>query len=366
LKHKSDVESMFLQFQTQVERFLNKKILTVQSDSGGEYLKLHKYFSKVGIKYQLSSPHTHQQNGLVERKHRHIVETGITLLAQPHMPVRFWDDAFQSACFLINRLPSRTINNETPIFRLLGSQPDYKILRVFGSACWPNLRAYNSKKLSFRSKQCVFIGYSPNHKGYKCLDRETGRVYISRDVVFDENQFPFKTIPDQNQNTASADPQPISLPTVCYTEEFLTDIHPTIESVSNSSSPSSPVTNDLLTEVEPSQPVANESAGVDLSIAGSEDDTMGTSTTPSVEQSETAEAVQSVVQPLHQMRTRLRDNIVKPKEFTDGTVRYNTAATLENVAKPVTEPGNLSEALKYKEWRQAMDTEYAALLKNQT
>jgi hypothetical protein len=66
------------------------------------------------------------------------------------------------------------------------------------------------------------------------------------------------------------------------------------------------------------------------------------------------------------MRTRLRDNIVKPKEFTDGTVRYNTAATLENVAKPVTEPGNLSEALKYKEWRQAMDTEYAALLKNQT
>jgi hypothetical protein len=69
------------------------------------------------------------------------------------------------------------------------------------------------------------------------------------------------------------------------------NIHPTIESVSNSSSPSSPVTNDLLTEVEPSQPVANESDGVDLSIAGSEDDTMGTSTTPSVEQSETAEAV---------------------------------------------------------------------------
>jgi hypothetical protein len=93
---------------------------------------------------------------------------------------------------------------------------------------------------------------------------------------------------------------------------------------------------------------------------------MGTSTTPSVEQSETAEAVQSVVQPLHQMRTRLRDNIVKPKEFTDGTVRYNAAATLKNMAKPVTEPGSLSEALKYKEWRQAMDTEYAALLKNQT
>ena len=88
-------------------------------------------------------------------------------------------------------LPSRVINNETPMERLLHTKPDYTMLCVFGCACWPNLRPYNKRKLMFRSKQCVFIGYSAQHKGVKCLDISTGRVYISRDVVFDETKFPF-------------------------------------------------------------------------------------------------------------------------------------------------------------------------------
>jgi hypothetical protein len=65
---------------------------------------------------------------------------------------------------------------------------------MFGHACWPNLRPYNSKKLEFRSKQCVFLGYSNLHKGYKCQDPAQGRVYISRDVVFDETIFPFASM----------------------------------------------------------------------------------------------------------------------------------------------------------------------------
>lgn len=68
---------------------------------------------------------------------------------------------------------------------------DYNSLRVFGCACWPNLRPYNAHKLAFRSKQCAFLGYSNLHKGFKCLDIASGRIYISRDVVFDESIFPF-------------------------------------------------------------------------------------------------------------------------------------------------------------------------------
>ena len=75
--------------------------------------------------------------------------------------------------------------------RLLHTKPDYTSLRVFGCACWPNLRPYNKRKLMFRSKQCAFLAYSAQHKGVKCLDISTGRVYISRDVVFDETKFPF-------------------------------------------------------------------------------------------------------------------------------------------------------------------------------
>jgi histone deacetylase 1/2 len=80
---------------------------------------------------------------------------------------------------------------KTPVELLFHEPPDYTFLKVFGCACWPHLRPYNSRKLEFRSKQCVFLGYSSMHKGYKCLHIPSNRVYISRDVVFDENLFPF-------------------------------------------------------------------------------------------------------------------------------------------------------------------------------
>jgi histone deacetylase 1/2 len=95
------------------------------------------------------------------------------------------------ATYLINHIASPTIHNLTPMKRIFQQDPDYSILQVFGCACWPNLRPYNSHKLEFRSKRCVFLGYSNLHKGFKCLDISSSSVYISRDVVFGENVFPF-------------------------------------------------------------------------------------------------------------------------------------------------------------------------------
>ena len=163
----------------------------MQTDWGGEYEKLNSFFQKIGISHHVSCPNAHQQNGPAERKHRHVVEVGLALLANASMPLKFWDEAFLTATYLINIRPSKVIKLESPITRLFGTTPDYKSLRVFGCACWPNLRPYNTRKLAFRSKKCVFLGYSPIHKGVKCLDVSTGRVYISRDVVFDETKFPF-------------------------------------------------------------------------------------------------------------------------------------------------------------------------------
>jgi histone deacetylase 1/2 len=70
-----------------------------------------------------------------------------------------------TATYLINLLPSRVIDNQTPLERLLDQEPDYSVLRVFGCACWPYLRPFNDRKLQFRSKRCVFLGYSNMHKG---------------------------------------------------------------------------------------------------------------------------------------------------------------------------------------------------------
>jgi histone deacetylase 1/2 len=191
-KKKSDALATFINFHTLVERMFDRKILTVQSDSGGEYVKLNSHFQKQGISHHVSCPHAHQQNGSAERKHRHIVEVGLAILANAGMPLKYWDEAFLTATYLINMLPSKVINNDTPLHRLLGTRPNYSSLRVFGCACWPNLRPYNKRKLAYRSKQCVFLGYSPRHKGVKCLEVSTSHVYISRDVVFDEAVFSFQ------------------------------------------------------------------------------------------------------------------------------------------------------------------------------
>lgn len=194
LKHKSDVFQRFHEFQALVERQFGRKILAMQTDWGGKYERLNSFFTKIGISHHVSCPHAHQQNGSAERKHRHIVEVGLSLLAQASMPLKFWDQAFLAAVYLINRTPSRTLQGSTPLARLLHLEVDYTSLRIFGCACWPNLRPYNSRKLQFRSKQCVFLGYSNIHKGFKCLDITTGRIYISRDVVFDEDVFPFASL----------------------------------------------------------------------------------------------------------------------------------------------------------------------------
>jgi histone deacetylase 1/2 len=194
LRHKSEVFQCFRDFQNSVERQFDRKIRSMQTDWGGEYQSLNQFFKRIGITHLVSCPHAHQQNGAAESKHRHIVEMGLTLLAHASMPLKFWDEAFQTAVFLINRLPSKVINHGTPIERLHHRAPDYNFLRVFGCAVWPNLRPYNTRKLQFCSKRCVFIGYSNAHKGFKCLDPSEGIIYISRDVVFDETVFPFATL----------------------------------------------------------------------------------------------------------------------------------------------------------------------------
>jgi histone deacetylase 1/2 len=88
-------------------------------------------------------------------------------------------------------MPTRVLVMKTPVELLFNESPDYTFLKVFGCACWPHTRPYNQRKLEFRSQKCVFMGYSSQHKGYKCLHIPSNRVYISRDVVFDENAFPF-------------------------------------------------------------------------------------------------------------------------------------------------------------------------------
>lgn len=294
------------------------------------------------------------------------------MLAQSHMPLRFWDEAFHTACFLINRMPSKVIGNDTPINKLFGVEPDYSSLRTFGCACWPNLRPYNSKKLNVRTTQCVFLGYSSTHKGYKCFDRSNGRVYISRDVVFDENVFPFSQSAIKSVDPSNSH-HPAILPILTpYSENSL------ILNSSELAVDNTIVGNDL------SNPDVNPELLVGVqSSTGSRGDNNADGSESEREVQYNAEADISVqhdsqpsaptdaqpAAPAHPMRTRLSDNIVQPKEFRDGTVRYSEKKrgfAVSVTDSSVIEPTNIQQAMADAGWKEAMDAEFTALMKNET
>lgn len=158
------------------------QLKSIQTDWGGEFRVFTKFLTEKGILHRLTCPHTSHQNGTVERKHRQIVEMGLTLLAQAQLPYKYWDHSFTTSVHLINRLPTAALTNFTsPYHALFNKVPDYSTLRIFGCVCFPSLRPYNQHKLQFRSQECVYLGISPQHKGYKCLGAN-GRIYISKDV----------------------------------------------------------------------------------------------------------------------------------------------------------------------------------------
>ncbi|RVW87716.1 Retrovirus-related Pol polyprotein from transposon TNT 1-94 [Vitis vinifera] len=167
---------------------ISHKIKAVQSDWGGEYRSFTQYLTSNGIIHRISCPYTHEQNGLAERKHRHIVEHGIALLAQASLPFKYWDEAFRTSVYLINRLPTPVLKNKSPLEVLFHQKPSYSQLKVFGCMCYPNLRPFNHHKL-------------PN-----------SNILISRDVIFDEHAFPFAQLQSQKQTTSSFSSSSTSLP----------------------------------------------------------------------------------------------------------------------------------------------------------
>jgi hypothetical protein len=89
--------------------------------------------------------------------------------------------------YLLNLLPTKGISAPWPNFTLFGTNPSYAHIRVFGCACYLNTSVIAPRKLTPHSCRCVFLSYSSEHKGYRCLDLTINHLLVSRHVIFDES-----------------------------------------------------------------------------------------------------------------------------------------------------------------------------------
>lgn len=174
MKQKSDLYMVLESFVSLIQNQFNKVIKTIRTDNGSEYLdtQVRSFLSKKGIHHQTSNVYTPQQNGLAERKHRHILGVARSLMFSMNMPKYLWEDAVLTATYLINRMPSRVLGYVSPRQQLLNTYPHCLMaelpLKIFGCTVFVYLQSHNRGKLDRRSLKCVFIGYSGTQKGYKC------------------------------------------------------------------------------------------------------------------------------------------------------------------------------------------------------
>jgi len=173
------------------ERQFHRKVKTVRSDNGTEFMCLTKFFRENGIAHERSCVSTPEQNGRVERKHRHILNVARALRFQAGLPIEFWGECVLTAAYLINRTPSSVLNNVTLYERIHKKPPQFNHLLVFGSLCYAHNQRRHGDKFESRSRKCIFVGYPLGQKGWRLYDVETQEFFVSRDVVFSESEFPF-------------------------------------------------------------------------------------------------------------------------------------------------------------------------------
>lgn len=117
-------------------------------------------------------PYTLQQNGIIERKCRHILEVVRALKLQSEVPIRFWGDCIKTAVYLINRLPTPVLKGKTPHELLYGKEPKIYHLRIYSCQCHATVLSMRDK-FAPRTRKAVFIGYSEIRKHRKVIDYMT-------------------------------------------------------------------------------------------------------------------------------------------------------------------------------------------------
>ena len=185
--YKHEVQEVFKRFSSRASTNFGVKIKHIRSDNGTEFKNsgLDDYLDELGITHELSAPYTPQQNGVVERKNRTLVEMARTMLDEYKTPHRFWIDAIDTACHIINRVYLHKFFKKTAYELLTDKKPNVSYFKVFGAKCWIRDPHHNSK-FAPKAHEGFMLGYGKDSHTYRVFNNVLHKVVETVDVRFDE------------------------------------------------------------------------------------------------------------------------------------------------------------------------------------
>ncbi|GJU01038.1 retrovirus-related pol polyprotein from transposon TNT 1-94 [Tanacetum coccineum] len=188
LASKDEAPDFIIKFLKMIQVRLNATVRNIRTDNGTEFVNqtLRDYYEQVGISHETSVARTPQQNGVVERRNRTLVEAARTMLIFAQAPLFLWAEAIATACYTQNRSIIRRRHGKTPYELLHDRKPDLSYLHVFGALCYPNNDSENLGKFQAKADIGIFIGYAPKKKAYRIYNRRTRKIIKTIHVDFDE------------------------------------------------------------------------------------------------------------------------------------------------------------------------------------
>lgn len=221
MKRKDQVFEYFKVYEAMATAKFGLKIANLRCDLGREYFsnEQNAYYTKQGIQVESTVGYTPQHNGVAERFNRTIAEKMRAMLAESGAPKTMWGEAVLNAVYVTNRSPTDALkSNTTPAECWHGEKPDVGKLRVFGSLSFAWIPKQKRSKLDATGLRSVMLGYAPT--GYRLWNLKTRKMFVARDVKFDETSFPFKT-PEKEMPSNLVIPEVIPAPEPVEVEDVL-------------------------------------------------------------------------------------------------------------------------------------------------
>nr|GEX46989.1 hypothetical protein [Tanacetum cinerariifolium] len=188
LHSKDETLDVIISFIKKTQVNLQLQVQRVRIDNGTEFKNktLAKFFDEVGITQQIFTARTPQQNSVVEKRNRTLVEAARTMLTFANLPLFLWAEAIATACFTQNRSIIHKRFDETPYELINKRKPNIKFFSMFGCRCYLLNDYEDIGKLKEKGDIGVFIGYSKESVAFRIYNKRTRKIHESVNVNFDE------------------------------------------------------------------------------------------------------------------------------------------------------------------------------------